>query len=46
MRRALDEAPFDDGYRDMLNEALPVLERRRAPFTVYCVTGGRRIAAA
>jgi peptidoglycan/xylan/chitin deacetylase (PgdA/CDA1 family) len=30
---------FDDGYRDTLDEALPVLERRRAPFTVYCATG-------
>jgi peptidoglycan/xylan/chitin deacetylase (PgdA/CDA1 family) len=30
---------FDDGYRDTLHEALPVLERRRAPFTVYCATG-------
>ena len=30
---------FDDGYRDTLDEALPVLEQRRAPFTVYCATG-------
>ncbi len=30
---------FDDGYRDTLTDALPVLERRRAPFTVYCATG-------
>ena len=26
---------FDDGYRDTLTRALPVLERHRAPFTVY-----------
>ena len=30
---------FDDGYRDMLHIALPVLERRRAPFTVFCAIG-------
>jgi len=30
---------FDDGYRDTLDEALPVLERQRAPFTLYCATG-------
>lgn len=30
---------FDDGYRDFADHALPVLERRRAPFTLY-VTGG------
>jgi peptidoglycan/xylan/chitin deacetylase (PgdA/CDA1 family) len=30
---------FDDGYRDMLHAALPVLERRRAPFTVFCAIG-------
>lgn len=29
---------FDDGYRDM-HVALPVLERRRAPFTVFCAIG-------
>jgi peptidoglycan/xylan/chitin deacetylase (PgdA/CDA1 family) len=39
-----DSAPFaaltfDDGYRDTLEAALPVLERREAPFTVYCATG-------
>jgi peptidoglycan/xylan/chitin deacetylase (PgdA/CDA1 family) len=26
---------FDDGYRDTLTRALPVLERHAAPFTVY-----------
>lgn len=26
---------FDDGYRDLLEQALPVLERHRAPFTTY-----------
>ena len=30
---------FDDGYRDTLGFALPVLERRGAPFTVYCAVG-------
>jgi peptidoglycan/xylan/chitin deacetylase (PgdA/CDA1 family) len=30
---------FDDGYRDTLNRALPVLERLEAPFTVYVPTG-------
>ena len=30
---------FDDGYRDNLAHALPVLEKHRAPFTVYVTTG-------
>jgi peptidoglycan/xylan/chitin deacetylase (PgdA/CDA1 family) len=30
---------FDDGYRDTLDTALPILERRGAPFTVYCAPG-------
>ncbi len=30
---------FDDGYRDTLRHALPILEKRRAPFTVYVPTG-------
>ena len=30
---------FDDGYRDTFEVALPVLERRSAPFAVYCATG-------
>ncbi len=30
---------FDDGYRDTLSRALPVLERLEAPFTVYVPTG-------
>lgn len=29
---------FDDGYRDTLTQALPVLERHGAPFTVYIPT--------
>ncbi len=30
---------FDDGYRDTSTRALTVLERHRAPFTVYVPTG-------
>jgi len=30
---------FDDGYRDLAEFALPVLEKRRAPFTAYVTTG-------
>jgi peptidoglycan/xylan/chitin deacetylase (PgdA/CDA1 family) len=30
---------FDDGYRDLAQFALPVLERHRAPFTAYIATG-------
>ena len=30
---------FDDGYRDTLEIAVPVLERHRAPFTVFCAIG-------
>ena len=30
---------FDDGYRDNLEHALPVLRRREAPFTLYVTTG-------
>jgi peptidoglycan/xylan/chitin deacetylase (PgdA/CDA1 family) len=30
---------FDDGYRDTVAFALPILERHEAPFTVYVATG-------
>jgi peptidoglycan/xylan/chitin deacetylase (PgdA/CDA1 family) len=30
---------FDDGYRDTRDFALPILERHRAPFTVFFATG-------
>jgi peptidoglycan/xylan/chitin deacetylase (PgdA/CDA1 family) len=30
---------FDDGYRDTLTRALPILEQYNAPFTVYIPTG-------
>jgi peptidoglycan/xylan/chitin deacetylase (PgdA/CDA1 family) len=30
---------FDDGYRDLVQFALPVLERHEAPFTAYIATG-------
>jgi peptidoglycan/xylan/chitin deacetylase (PgdA/CDA1 family) len=30
---------FDDGYRDTVDFALPVLERHQAPFAVYIATG-------
>lgn len=30
---------FDDGYRDNLEYALPVLRRHEAPFTLYVATG-------
>ena len=30
---------FDDGYRDLVTFALPILERWQAPFTAYVATG-------
>lgn len=30
---------FDDGYRDTRDFALPILEKHRAPFTMYVTTG-------
>ena len=30
---------FDDGYRDCLHHALPILERHAAPFALYVTTG-------
>jgi len=31
---------FDDGYRDNVSVALPILERHNAPFLIYVPTGG------
>jgi peptidoglycan/xylan/chitin deacetylase (PgdA/CDA1 family) len=31
---------FDDGYRDNVSVALPILERHNAPFLMYVPTGG------
>lgn len=44
LRARSERAPFavltfDDGYRDNLQYALPVLRHYRAPFTVYITTG-------
>ena len=30
---------FDDGYRDLVEHALPILERHAAPFAAYVTTG-------
>jgi peptidoglycan/xylan/chitin deacetylase (PgdA/CDA1 family) len=30
---------FDDGYRDLMTAALPILERHQAPFLMYIPTG-------
>jgi peptidoglycan/xylan/chitin deacetylase (PgdA/CDA1 family) len=30
---------FDDGYRDLVDHALPILERHAAPFTAYATAG-------
>ncbi len=30
---------FDDGYRDLVDHALPILERHRAPFAAYLTAG-------
>ncbi|MCK1636926.1 polysaccharide deacetylase family protein [Bradyrhizobium sp. 157] len=45
-RLAMDPEPrryavltFDDGYRDNVSTALPILERNNAPFTMYVPTG-------
>jgi peptidoglycan/xylan/chitin deacetylase (PgdA/CDA1 family) len=32
-------ATFDDGYRDNVSMALPILERHNAPFLIYVPTG-------
>ena len=37
--RSFAALTFDDGYRDTLQEALPVLERHGAPFTTYVTPG-------
>jgi peptidoglycan/xylan/chitin deacetylase (PgdA/CDA1 family) len=39
-RRGFVALTFDDGYRDSLTRALPVLEKHDAPFTVYVPTKG------
>jgi hypothetical protein len=36
---------FDDGYRDNVSVALPVLERHNAPFMMYVPTGAYTIHA-
>ena len=38
-RRRFAALTFDDGYQDTLEVALPILERRQAPFAVYCAPG-------
>lgn len=38
-RRPFVALTFDDGYRDLLAHALPVLERHGAPFTAYIASG-------
>jgi peptidoglycan/xylan/chitin deacetylase (PgdA/CDA1 family) len=30
---------FDDGYRDLIDHALPILERHRVPFAAFITTG-------
>jgi peptidoglycan/xylan/chitin deacetylase (PgdA/CDA1 family) len=38
-RRPFVHFSFDDGYVDMLTDALPVFERHGAPFSVFVTTG-------
>lgn len=38
-KRRFAALTFDDGYRDNVQRALPVLERHNAPFTIYIPTG-------
>lgn len=38
-RRPFAVLTFDDGYRDLVQHALPILERRRAPFVSYVTAG-------
>lgn len=39
LRRPFVALTFDDGYRDLADYALAVLERHRAPFTTYIASG-------
>src|SRR6185503_14242705 len=39
-RRRMLSITFDDGYRDNLTEALPILQRFRVPMTLFVCTGG------
>jgi peptidoglycan/xylan/chitin deacetylase (PgdA/CDA1 family) len=39
-RRRMLSITFDDGYRDNLTEALPILQRMGLPMTLFVATGG------
>ena len=38
-KRRFAVVTFDDGYRDNITRALPILRRKRIPFTMYIPTG-------